>query len=342
MTPTEPLLRVSDLRVHFPLQSGLLGRPAGAVKAVDGVGFHVHRGETLGLVGESGCGKSTTGLAMLRMSPLTEGRIHFDGEDITHPDKPALKRLRRRMQMVYQDPFGALNPRMRVLDLVGEPLRVHRLTRGRAAYRQRVMALLEKVGLKAEMADRYPHEFSGGQRQRIGIARALAADPELIICDEPVSALDVSIQAQVINLLEDLQKELGLTYLFIAHDLSVVRHLCHRIVVMYLGRVVEVADRRRLYENPRHPYTRALLGAIPIANPDPEVQAAFDPSLSGEVPSPIDPPPGCPFHPRCPHATALCRREAPRTLDVEDGHAVACHLHDPDRADAMTSERRAP
>ncbi|SOC00347.1 oligopeptide transport system ATP-binding protein [Alloalcanivorax xenomutans] len=332
---TTPLLQVSGLKVHFPLRPGLFGKPAAMVKAVDGVDFTVHRGETLGLVGESGCGKSTTGLAVLRMTPLTEGRIVFDGEDISHPDAATTKRLRRKMQMVYQDPFGALNPRMRVLDIIGEPLRVHRLTRTRAEYRERVMDLLDRVGLKAEMADRYPHEFSGGQRQRIGIARALAADPSLIICDEPVSALDVSIQAQVINLLEDLQRDLGLTYLFVAHDLAVVRHLCHRIVVMYLGRVVEVADRERLYQAPRHPYTQALLGAIPIADPDPEVQARFNPSVDGEVPSPIDPPPGCPFHPRCPHATDLCRREAPRPLDVEDGHSVACHLHDPSRAAEM-------
>ena len=337
MQSAEPLLQVTDLKVHFPLHAGLLGRQAGTVKAVDGVDFQVHAGETLGLVGESGCGKSTTGLAVLRMHALTEGRVVFDGEDISNPDRATLKRLRRKMQMVYQDPFGALNPRMRVLDIIGEPLRVHRLTRGRSAYRQRVLELLDRVGLKAEMADRYPHEFSGGQRQRIGIARALAADPKLLICDEPVSALDVSIQAQVINLLEDLQKELGLTYLFIAHDLAVVRHLCQRIVVMYLGRIVEVADREDLYDRPLHPYTQALLAAIPIADPDPDVQARFDPSLHGEVPSPIDPPPGCPFHLRCPHATDVCRQQRPRNLELEPGHTVACHLHDPDQSQAMAA-----
>ncbi|ASK34705.1 ABC transporter ATP-binding protein [Alloalcanivorax mobilis] len=335
MQSAEPLLQVTGLKVHFPIHAGLLGRQAGTVKAVDGVDFQVHAGETLGLVGESGCGKSTTGLAVLRMHALTDGQVRFNGEDISSPDRASLKRLRRTMQMIYQDPFGSLNPRMRVLDIVGEPLRVHRLTRGRAAYRKRVMELLERVGLKAEMAERYPHEFSGGQRQRIGIARALAADPKLLICDEPVSALDVSIQAQVINLLEDLQKELGLTYLFIAHDLAVVRHLCQRIVVMYLGRIVEVADRESLYRNPSHPYTRALLAAIPIADPDPEVQARFDPSLHGEVPSPINPPPGCPFHPRCPHAAPVCQQQRPRTMELAPGHTVACHLHDPEQAEAM-------
>lgn len=329
-----PLLQVTDVKVHFPLRAGLLSRQVGAVKAVDGVTFHVNAGETLGLVGESGCGKSTTGLAVLRMHALTSGQIIFDGEDLSVPNRATLKRLRRKMQMIYQDPFGALNPRMTVLNIIGEPLRVHRLTRGRSEYRKRVLDLLDRVGLKAEMADRYPHEFSGGQRQRIGIARALAADPKLLICDEPVSALDVSIQAQVINLLEDLQKELGLTYLFIAHDLAVVRHLCQRIVVMYLGRIVEVANRESLYDKPLHPYTQALLGAIPIADPDPTVQARFDPSLHGEVPSPINPPSGCPFHPRCPQARDVCHQQRPRSLEVE-GHTVACHLYDPDQAEAM-------
>jgi oligopeptide transport system ATP-binding protein len=330
MQKPDLLLEVTDLKVHFKLYGGLLGRShTGTVKAVDGVSFHVKRGETLGVVGESGCGKSTTGLAVLRMVEPTAGRIVLDGDDITALDRGALRKLRRKMQMVYQDPFGALNPRMRVLDIIGEPLIVHKLYKDAEDYRRQVMELLELVGLNAKMADRYPHEFSGGQRQRIGIARALAARPEIIICDEPVSALDVSIQAQVINLLEDLQQRLGLTYLFIAHDLAVVRHICDRIMVMYLGRVVEIATRDELYNNPLHPYTQALLSAIPIPNPDPEVQRAFDPSLQGEVPSPVNPPSGCPFHPRCKHARPECSQIVPATIAVDGKHSVACHLYDP-------------
>jgi oligopeptide/dipeptide ABC transporter, ATP-binding protein, C-terminal domain len=330
MKQSDVLLQVTDLKVHFPLGGGLLSRrPRGTVKAVDGVSFHVNRGETLGLVGESGCGKSTTGLAVLRLVEPTSGKVVLNGQDITAMNRRELRAVRRQMQMVYQDPFGALNPRMRVLDIIGEPLVVHKLTRSKAEYRERVYELLNLVGLNPNMAERYPHEFSGGQRQRIGIARALAANPELIVCDESVSALDVSIQAQVINLLEDLQKQLNLTYLFIAHDLAVVRHICDRIVVMYLGRIVEIAPREELYENPRHPYTQALLSAIPVPDPDPAAQRPLDPALQGEVPSPLDPPAGCPFHPRCRFARPECSQRAPVTVDLGGGHSVACHLYDP-------------
>lgn len=330
MTDT-PLLEVRDLKVHFQLPGTLLKpRSGGSVKAVDGISFHLNKGETLGLVGESGCGKSTTGMAVLRMTPVTEGEIRIEGEDITRFKGSDLRPLRRRMQMIYQDPFGALDPRMRVLDIIGEPLKVHKLVTGRQAYRKEVLRLMELVGLLPDMCERYPHEFSGGQRQRIGIARALAARPDVIICDEPVSALDVSIQAQIINLLKDLQQELNLTYLFVAHDLAVVRHICDRVMVMYLGHVVEVADSDTLYSNPQHPYTQALLSAIPIPDPRAESRREVDPSIEGEVPSPVNPPSGCPFHPRCKHATEVCARVAPTLRDTGEGHAVSCHLYDPE------------
>ncbi|HEX5515913.1 MAG TPA: oligopeptide/dipeptide ABC transporter ATP-binding protein [Gammaproteobacteria bacterium] len=324
------LLDVQGLKVHFKLQGGLLGqRQIGTVKAVDGVSFQLRRGETLGLVGESGCGKSTTGLAILRMVEISDGRIILDGQDITTLSRRDVRRVRRKMQMVYQDPFGSLNPRMRVLDLVGEPLKIHGLIDKNIGYRAQVLELLHLVGLNPNMADRYPHEFSGGQRQRIGIARALAAQPDLIICDEPVSALDVSIQAQIINLLEDLQQRLGLTYLFIAHDLAVVRHICDSIMVMYLGQAVEIAPRDQLYDHPQHPYTQALLSAIPLPDPRAEMERGFDASLQGEVPSPVNPPSGCAFHPRCKHAWSLCSERKPALTKTADGHFVACHLHDP-------------
>ncbi len=332
MQKSDLLLEVKDLKVHFKLRGGMFSGKQETVKAVDGVSFHVKRGETLGMVGESGCGKSTTGLAVLRMVEPDAGQVILDGTDITALGRRELRRERRKMQMVFQDPFGALNPRMRVLDIIGEPLIVHKMYKDKADYRRQVLELMEMVGLNPDMSERFPHEFSGGQRQRIGIARALAAKPQLIICDEPVSALDVSIQAQVINLLEDLQAQLGLTYLFIAHDLAVVKHICDRIVVMYLGRIVEVASRDELYDNPQHPYTQALLSAIPIADPDPEVQKKFQPALQGEVPSPVNPPPGCPFHPRCPHAWAVCSQRRPQTVNTSEGHAVACHMYDPEVA----------
>jgi oligopeptide transport system ATP-binding protein len=319
------LLRVENLKVHFPITQGVIfKREVGVVKAVDGVSFGVRRGETLGLVGESGCGKSTTSLAVLRMHPVTEGRIWFEGEDITAQDRTS-GRFRRRMQMVYQDPYGSLDPRMTVRDIVGEPLAVHRTTASRAAYDERVAALLATVGLLPDMAQRYPHEFSGGQRQRIGIARALALEPSLVICDEPVSALDVSIQAQVINVLMELQERLALSYLFVAHDLAVVRHISHRIAVMYLGRIVEIADRDDLFREPLHPYTQALLSAVPVADPVVESQRARQ-VLLGEVPSVMRPPGGCRFHTRCPQAMAICSQHGPQLVD-HGGRSVACHLH---------------
>jgi oligopeptide transport system ATP-binding protein len=323
------MLSVEDLKVHFPIGDGVLWqRPSASVRAVDGVSFELLRGETFSLVGESGCGKSTTALAVLRMQPVTAGRILFQGRDVTHFSAAQMRPIRRQMQMVYQDPFGSLNPRMKVGDIIGEPLVVHGLAGDRQAYRRRIIELMDLVGLLPDMSERYPHEFSGGQRQRIGIARALALDPELVICDEAVSALDVSIQAQVLNLLMDLQDRLELTYLFISHDLSVVRHISDRIAVMYLGRIVEVADRDALFHAPLHPYTKALLGAVPV--PDPVVEAGRSPQIiAGEVPSVRNPPPGCRFHTRCPYAMPECRLVEPQLRPLAEGDGqrrVACHL----------------
>ncbi len=318
-----PLLELDDLRVHFDVRRGLFGAK-GTVKAVDGVSLQVFEGETLGLVGESGCGKSTLGRAALRLLDPRSGTIRFEGRDITRLSSSALRPLRRRMQMIFQDPYASLNPRMRVRDVVGEALDIHRLAPTRAARDARVDELLTRVGLRAEQGDRYPHEFSGGQRQRVGIARALAVSPRFIVADEPISALDVSIQAQIVNLLKDLQEELGLAYLFVSHDLHIVRYLSRRIAVMYLGRVVELGGAAEVSESPRHPYTRALLSAVP--SPDPAKRRVRLP-LEGDVPSPMNPPPGCAFHPRCAIAQkGLCDKEIPTLRDLAPGHAVACHL----------------
>ena len=322
MDPT-PLLRVQNLVKRFPIRSGVLSRVTDHVHAVDGVSLDIQAGETLGLVGESGCGKSTTGRCILRLIEPSAGEIWFDGRNVTHLDKRAHRALTREMQIIFQDPFASLDPRMQVGRIIGEAMVIHRLARNARERQDRVVQLLETVGLHPDHLHRFPHEFSGGQRQRIGIARALAVNPKLIVCDEPVSALDVSIQAQVINLLEDLQQQLGLTYLFIAHDLSVVEHISTRVAVMYLGRIVEVAPSRALYTTPRHPYTEALLSAVPI--PDPTVQRKRI-VLKGDVPNPIQPPPGCHFHPRCPRAETRCRTETPVLRDMADGHQVACHF----------------
>lgn len=325
-TGADELLRVENLKVHFPVTKGVIvKKQVGSVKAVDGVSFTLRRGETLGLVGESGCGKSTTGLAVIRMLAATGGRIVFEGQDVTSFDKTQLKDFRRRVQMVYQDPYGSLNPRMKVSDIIGESLQVHGLDKDHAAYRARIAELLEMVSLAPYMADRYPHEFSGGQRQRIGIARALALEPSLIVCDEPVSALDVSIQAQVVNVFIELQKRLGLTYIFIAHDLAVVRHISDRIAVMYLGRIVEIANRDDLYQRPLHPYTQALLSAVPVADVEAESKRARM-VVKGEVPSPLNPPSGCHFHPRCPMAMEKCKTVEPELTSQGVGRVVACHL----------------
>jgi oligopeptide transport system ATP-binding protein len=324
---TDEILRVENLKVHFPVTKGIVfQKQVASVKAVDGVSFTLKRGETLGLVGESGCGKSTTGLAVIRMLAATSGRILFEGEDITTFNKSQVKEFRRRVQMVYQDPYGSLNPRMKVSDIIGEPLEVHGRAKDRVAYRARIEELLDMVGLAPYMADRYPHEFSGGQRQRIGIARALALEPSMIVCDEPVSALDVSIQAQVINVFMELQRRLGLTFIFIAHDLAVVRHISDRIAVMYLGRIVEIASREELYKNPLHPYTIALLSAVPVADVEAESKRARM-IVKGEVPSALNPPSGCRFHPRCPMAMDKCTTDVPALSDQGTGRVVACHLH---------------
>jgi oligopeptide/dipeptide ABC transporter ATP-binding protein len=316
------VLEVQDLKTYFPVRKGLLRRTVGQVHAVDGVSFSIGAGETLGLVGESGCGKTTVGRSVLRLIEPTAGVIRLGGRDITRLGRAELRPFRREMQIIFQDPFSSLNPRMRAGDIVGEPLKVHGTVPARER-RERVAALFARVGLSEAQMDNYPHQFSGGQRQRIGVARALALNPKLIVGDEPVSALDVSIQAQVINLLTDLQRELGLAYLFISHNLAVVEHISHRIAVMYLGRIVEHTDRETLFRKPLHPYTEALLAAVPV--PDPAARRAKR-VLQGDVPSPLHPPAGCHFHTRCPYAEARCRSETPRLREIEPGHHVACHL----------------
>ncbi len=317
------LLEVRNLKVHFPVQHGVFSRARAWVKAVDDVSLIVEPGETLGLVGESGCGKTTLGRAIVKLVEPTAGSILFENEDIAGLNGAELRARRRKFQMIFQDPVGSLNPRMTVEQIIGEALEIHALGGDAAGRQRRIEELLVAVGLNAVHAQRYPHEFSGGQRQRIGIARALAVEPKLIVCDEPVSALDVSVQAQIINLLQDLQRERGLAYLFIAHDLAVVEHISRRIVVMYLGKVVEVASAKTLCREPKHPYTQALISAVPVVDPDSKRARIV---LPGDVPSPINPPGGCPFHPRCPVAEARCKTEVPVLREVTPGHFAACHL----------------
>ena len=317
----EPLLEVRGLRKWFPVAGGLFGRPAGYLKAVDGVSFTIYRGETFGLVGESGCGKTTTGRLVLGLEKPSAGDIRFEGTDIKKASTNEMRHLRRRMQIVFQNPYSSLDPRMTVGDLIGEPLMVHGVVRGKAR-QERIAELLQLVGLQPESARRFPHEFSGGQRQRIGIARALALNPDLVVLDEPVSALDVSIQSQVLNLLQDLQHQLGLTYLFIAHDLAVVKHISDRVGVMYLGKIVEMGPADELFRRPLHPYTRALMSAIPVPDPDVKPQRIV---LEGDVPSPINPPPGCRFQSRCPLAMDICRQVEPDLVTMGENHQVACH-----------------
>ena len=320
----EPLLSVRNLRMHFPVTDGtFIRRTIGHVKAVDGVSFDIMRGETLGLVGESGCGKTTLGRCILQLEKASSGEIIFDGTIIRDLGRADLNALRQRIQVVFQDPYSSLNPRMKIAEIIAEPMYVHGIELDSRRRGDRVRELLTLVGLNPRFADRYPHEMSGGQRQRVGIARALSLNPEFIVCDEAISALDVSIQAQVINLLEDLREKLGLTYLFIAHDLSVVRHISHRVAVMYLGRVVEMAPSDEIFERPQHPYTQALINAVPTPDPDVEVARAHSP-LQGEVPSPINPPRGCAFHPRCRLAVENCRQSAPTLREIVPGHQVAC------------------
>ncbi|ETX01739.1 MAG: peptide ABC transporter substrate-binding protein [Candidatus Entotheonella factor] len=318
----DALLEVQNLKKHFPIKGGVFSKTIGHVYAVDGISFTLQSGETLGLVGESGCGKSTTGRTILRLIEPTEGSVKFEGQEIVDLDKGNMRSLRREMQIIFQDPYASLNPRMTVGSIIGEPLEIHKIARG-SEKEDQVASLLEKVGLRSEDMRKYPHEFSGGQRQRIGIARALGLNPKLIVCDEPVSALDVSIQAQVINLLEDLQEEFGLSYLFIAHNLNVVEHISNRVAVMYLGKIVELTTDTELYANPQHPYTEALLSAVPVPDPTVEKRRII---LQGDVPSPINPPSGCHFHTRCPYKEKICEEEVPEFKDVGDGHWVACHL----------------
>jgi oligopeptide transport system ATP-binding protein len=325
MTEKEVLVRVDNLKKYFPITRGIIfQRQVGAIKAVDGISFGVYRGETLGLVGESGCGKSTTGRTVLQLYRPTEGDVYFEGENLVEMKGEMLRRQRKKMQMIFQDPYASLNPRMTVGNIIGEPLEVHHVASGKER-QERVQELLRVVGLNPYFINRYPHEFSGGQRQRIGVARALALNPSFIVCDEPISALDVSIQAQVVNLLEDLQKELNLTYLFIAHDLSMVRHISDRVAVMYLGKIVELTDRDMLYADPQHPYTQALLSAVPI--PDPEVEEKRQRIiLEGDVPSPANPPVGCNFSTRCPKVIQICKEVDPEFKEIAPDHWCACHL----------------
>jgi len=318
------LLQVRDLRKHYPVRKGLLGRAVAKVHAVDGISFSIADGETLGLVGESGCGKSTAGKTILRLVDPTAGTIEWRGQRIDALGRAAMRPFRRELQAVFQDPYSSLNPRLRAADIVAEPLRNYE-SLGAAAVREKVAWLFEKVGLRPDQMVKFPHEFSGGQRQRLGIARALALRPKLIVCDEPVSALDVSVQAQVINLLGDLQAEFGMSYLFVAHDLAVVEHISHRVAVMYLGKIVELTDKKTLFRDPQHPYTEALLSAVPVPDPGAKRKRII---LQGDVPSPITPPPGCRFHTRCPYAEERCRREEPAMKEVRPGHLVACHLRD--------------
>jgi oligopeptide transport system ATP-binding protein len=317
------LLEVKNLKVHFPVKRGMFSRAREFVKAVDDVSFSIAPGETLGLVGESGCGKTTLGRAIVRLVEPTAGSVFLEGADITRMNGAALRAQRRRLQMIFQDPYGSLNPRMTVEDLVGEALDIHGLAENKSARQKRIGELLKAVGLDATYAQRYPHEFSGGQRQRIGIARSLAVEPKLNVCDEPVSALDVSVQAQIINLLQDLQQQRGLAYLFIAHDLAVVEHISQRVMVMYLGKIVELAEAKAIIGAPKHPYTQALISAVPVVDPDSKRQRII---LPGDVPSPIHPPSGCPFHPRCPVAEERCRSEIPALREIAPGHLAACHL----------------
>lgn len=317
------LLHVKNLKVHFPVKHGLFSQVRAHVKAVDDVSFSVAPGETVGLVGESGCGKTTLGRAIVKLTEPTSGQILFEGKDLAELSGRNLRAARRGLQMIFQDPIGSLNPRMTVEEIVGEALDIHSLAKDYTARRQRIKTLLESVGLNETHAQRYPHEFSGGQRQRIGIARALAVEPELIVCDEPVSALDVSVQAQIINLLQDLQEQHGLAFLFIAHDLAVVKHISQRVMVMYLGKIVELGPSRAVVEQPRHPYTQALISAVPVVDPDSKRQRIV---LPGDVPSPIHPPSGCAFHPRCPIAQEICKRETPPLREITAGHWAACHF----------------